>query len=403
MISNLYSVLVFLIPAISMLSGLVTAPGGTILFTLLILANYKRIDFTRITNNKYEIVFFSWLLLSCIWSPAGLSAFSKFSSVSLLTVAVMLATDSNWYEKIDKYKKFALPLVIGSMFSLVFFAVEYVTDGFISKTFRSFVQPHGKMNFHINFLDRGCTVLAMFAWPVMYVLFKRRKWVVAFLYTIIVAYTLRISDSLASYLGFLLGLLAFIALFFSRMFFMYLIMFGVLASAVFMPVFSYMQSPRELCHTYPSSPDSGKHRLYIWKFTAEKAFEKLVFGNGFNSAPEIEVDEEEDMIYYNQYRWHPLPLHPHNALMQFWLETGIVGLILFAGILLKMLSGIMKIYRKKPDLFWAAFCGGYFVNYYFVALISYGVWQLWWLSTNMLVILFFAIFRDIEKNIDTDR
>jgi len=398
MISNLCSFIIFLIPAISMLSGLVTAPGVTILFTILILTNYKKIDFTRIVNNKYEIAFFAWLLLSCIWSPAGLAAFSKFASVSLLTIGMLLVTDLSWYEKIDKYKKFALPLIIGSIFSLIFFLIEYISDGFISKTFRSFVQPHGKMNFHINFLDRGCSVLAMLAWPVILVLCKKRKWLITILYIVSVVFTLRISDSLASYLGFILGIIVFLCLLFSRMYLIYFVMFGVFASAIFMPIFSYIQSPRELCHIYPNAPDSGKHRLYIWKFASEKAIEKLAFGYGFNSSPEIEVDEEEDMIYYNQYRWHPLPLHPHNVFIQFWLETGIVGLALFTGLLLKIFSRLMKAYRKNSDLLWASVCGGCFANYFFIALISYGVWQLWWLATNILVIIFFVLFQDIENS-----
>jgi O-antigen ligase len=232
----------------------------------------------------------------------------------------------------------------------------------------------------------------MISWPIIYVLLKKRKFFISIIYFAIVSYVLMISDSLASFLAFMIGFVTFIFIFISRSYLIYGIMVAVLSASIFMPVFSYNQSPRDIS-SINEIPDSGRHRLFIWKFTASRAMEKPLFGWGFNSSPEIPVDEETDIVYFNQYKWYPLPLHPHNNFMQIWLECGIIGLVLFTALLIKVLMSINKNHKKNRDLTWTSLACACFMNYLFIGMISYGLWQMWWISIISIVVLLFIIFQ----------
>ncbi len=395
--TQIFFTLIFLLSSISMLSGLIVAPIGSAIILALLGFNYKKLDLSLIKSKKLEIMLSGWLLLSCIWSLSEFSAFSKILTVSFFLFSVILLTEPSLYENMDKLKIFGYPLILGCSSAILIFAIEYISSGILTREFRSIFQKSDTSHFAINFLDRGCAVLSMLSWPVMFLLCKKRKWIFALIYALFAGYILKMSDSLASYLAFMLGISTLLVLMLSRMYGIYILMIGVLAAGICLPIFASKQNPRELCHKYQSKiPDSGKHRLFIWKFTAEKALEKPIFGWGFDSSHYIPMDEENDMIYFNQYKWNPLPLHPHNNFMQIWLEGGLLGLGLWVLSLLAMLSRIRKIYKLNSDLSWGAFAGACFANYFFISMISFGMWQVWWVATICMTILFFSMFRNFE-------
>lgn len=89
------------------------------------------------------------------------------------------------------------------------------------------------------------------------------------------------------------------------------------------------------------------------------------------------------MINYNGEKWHPLPLHPHNNILQITLELGIIGLILFLCLVYKYLKQINNI---KSSNFRAA-SYSCFINYYIIGMISYNIWQIWWISSGIWVLV----------------
>jgi O-antigen ligase len=374
-----------------MLSGLFAGPVLAVLFPVMFIRNYKKLDFSRIKQNRLEIILLSWLFLSCIWSLNGVYAFTKYITAASVAIGFMILSDTNLLEE-KKLNKFFRPLFIGAFVAVILFAIEYKTQGYISLSFRKIFQKSDRQYFTLYFLDRGCSVLSMISWPIFYVLLKRKKFFMTIIYFIIVAYVLRISDSLASFLAFILGFATFFTIFLTRAFLIYGIVLTIISASIFMPVFSYYQSPRDIS-SVNAIPDSGKHRLFIWKFTATKAMEKPIFGWGFNSSPVIPVDEEDDIVYFNQYKWHPLPLHPHNIFMQIWLECGAIGLVLLSMVFIKTIFRIYNNHKRNKDLIWTSTVCACFMNYLFISMISYGMWQMWWISTTSIVSLLFIIFQ----------
>ena len=76
-----------------------------------------------------------------------------------------------------------------------------------------------------------------------------------------------------------------------------------------------------------------------------------------------------------------LPLHPHNGVLQWWLELGGVGAMLGAGFLIAMIRNMPVRFARYDDAAALALTVAAIV----IGLASYGVFQSWWLGTEWLV------------------
>jgi len=125
------------------------------------------------------------------------------------------------------------------------------------------------------------------------------------------------------------------------------------------------------------------HRLLIWDFAGKRIAERPVLGWGLDSARAIPGGK--DQIRPGQ-EW--LPLHPHNAALQLWLELGAPGAVLFAlflGWLWLRLAAV-----AWPRLY-AAAAGGSLAAISAVAFAGWGIWQEWWLATLALAAFAIAV------------
>jgi O-antigen ligase len=130
---------------------------------------------------------------------------------------------------------------------------------------------------------------------------------------------------------------------------------------------------------------SALHRVYIWNFVTEKIGEKPLAGWGLDAARRMPGGQDtvtmgEGCPSGNPFVGQKLPLHPHNAILQTWLELGAAGIVLGFGALLLTLG---RVYggrqRTAAAVLVAASVAGTLV-----ALVSYGIWQEWFLSALML-------------------
>lgn len=136
-------------------------------------------------------------------------------------------------------------------------------------------------------------------------------------------------------------------------------------------------------------PFSAAHRLLIWDFTAERIAERPVLGWGMGSSRAIPGGTERTsqetrsafgLTAQDAHHWfihqQMLPLHPHNMPLQIWLELGGVGAVLMA-----LLLGLTALACRNP-----ASCGA-FAAALVISLLSYGMWQYWWVAGLMLAVV----------------
>jgi len=131
---------------------------------------------------------------------------------------------------------------------------------------------------------------------------------------------------------------------------------------------------------------SGIHRLLIWRFAADRVAERPILGWGMDASREIPGGKVEfnDVLPTLHYPGgaQRLPLHPHDAVLQLQLELGMLGLALGLAVMAWPIWRIGWRAPLTPGRRAGALALG--VAALIVGLLSFGVWQAWWLSTVWL-------------------
>lgn len=126
-----------------------------------------------------------------------------------------------------------------------------------------------------------------------------------------------------------------------------------------------------------SLPLSWIWRLEIWSYAIELIRDKPLFGHGLDASRPLNRE-----LVLQGFTVEALPLHPHNASLQIWLETGAVGATLLAF----TLAALGRRIASAPHLSRLQAVGvvWVFVVYASQVVFSYGVWQEWHQGTVAL-------------------
>lgn len=124
-------------------------------------------------------------------------------------------------------------------------------------------------------------------------------------------------------------------------------------------------------------PLSWIWRLEIWSFAGELIRERPWFGYGLDASRPLNRE-----LALQGFTVEALPLHPHNATLHIWLETGAVGAVLLALALVAMGGRIAA--AEQLSRLQAVGAVWIFVVYVSLIVFSYGVWQEWHQGTVAL-------------------
>jgi O-antigen ligase len=297
-----------------------------------------------------------------------------------------------------------LSFVLGICFSIILFLIEYLSHGALSKAYRNTFQPDSQQYFYLYMLDRGCALLSLSSWVIIGILIKYKKHLLAVIFYISVLYLLSISDSLASFLGFIVGGLAFCICKLLTVKLLRFISSALVLGSLVMPILAYNINPRAISDQYVDVlPISNIHRIFIWHFVTNKAIDKPIFGWGFGTSRKFKINNNE-MVQYKSHFLSPLPLHPHNNILQIWFETGFVGLVLFLLLIYKYSKNIVQIIitgretLNSEAINFGVVSYACFINYYLIGMISFGIWQLWWVSSGIWLVLMMSLLVKPKQN-----
>ncbi len=223
--------------------------------------------------------------------------------------------------------------------------------------------------FYLAKFNRGFSYAALLSWPVLAALFeggKRRREGWFLLFCLLVA--LATTSSRAAQTGFLLaGGVFFLSRFFPRF-----VVWGL--GAVLLAALLWPWAAASLFAERPdivaTLPDSWKARIEIWDYMFYRIVENPFFGYGLGNAHLV----DSSLPHGNLYVFTGGPAsHPHNALIQLWVELGMAGLILGEGFVFWILRRAnrcgpyalaafvfalwlsLTAYNFWTDSFWAAF------------------------------------------------
>ena len=148
-------------------------------------------------------------------------------------------------------------------------------------------------------------------------------------------------------------------------------------------------------------PASAAHRVLIWDFVLARIEERPVLGWGMDASRSLPGGRDtfddptldrfgltapSERILFGRHSAQ-LPLHPHNAALHIWLETGMVGAVLAGALVAAMALALGAV----PVITAAGL--GVLASGMVTGLLSFGVWQPWWVASLMLAAVLLTALR----------
>lgn len=156
----------------------------------------------------------------------------------------------------------------------------------------------------------------------------------------------------------------------------------------------------------PSDADIGKegflidasvpHRFEVWTFMSEQIMEAPLIGHGIEATRDLRAGYVMPRMRTDQV------LHPHNAVLQIWVEFGLAGIVVamgFVAFLLLRLDTMPAVLQRYHLVFFIVLMG--------VLSMGYGLWQTWLIGMIQSLLAFgFMAARitgaDLPKNKNGD-
>lgn len=135
----------------------------------------------------------------------------------------------------------------------------------------------------------------------------------------------------------------------------------------------------------------SRDRVNIWRSFGAAVAERPAFGSGFNASARM----AEDAVAARVQPPNRVLLgagHPHNALLQVWVEGGAIGAALVAWLFVAVAGALLRLKSRPVAAAAAALAGCGIV----IAAVSHGAWQGWWIASVGLSIVLVQQARNPE-------
>lgn len=292
-------------------------------------------------------------------------------------------------------------LLYGSVIGYALLAFEIATEGLILSTVSAWITSGAKPFIFSVAYNRATSVIAMVSWPMILIGLRRRApLAAAALFLAGLAFVVELEKH-ASTITLILGAAALALVWIAGRRIMIAIAAIIAIAIMIAPSLpSTILDPVRVARHYPQVSFSEFHRLVIWKFVAERIGERPLAGWGMNSSRVIpggktlvSTDIPELRASSGGAGGHmveQLPLHPHNAPLQLWLELGGVGAFLGGAFVVGALLICRRHAASRLD---AAVATAAIVSAVSISAMSFSIWQSWWLAVIWLTASFMVCAR----------
>lgn len=315
----------------------------------------------------------AWGTVSALWSvDPSRSLIVAARLAGLFAVGLVLAWAA---ERVKAPDRLTFLLLVGLALGIATAAADFVTQGMLGAPFTDRAYQPAALN-------RASVSFAILLLPASAVLVRCDRAILALISATLTAALIYVLAGTAAKGALLAGFSMGLLLYFWRA--------RVARVAAVISVLIIITSPLSLAKLAQRAPlweaaDAVKlsagHRLLIWSFTGDRIAERPLSGWGLDASRAMPGGK--DLIRPHQ-TW--MPLHPHDAPLQLWLELGVLGAAVFA--LLVALAWFAIAATYWPRLF-AAAAGASLMAALMASFASYGIWEEWWLGTLLFVM--FAI------------
>lgn len=137
--------------------------------------------------------------------------------------------------------------------------------------------------------------------------------------------------------------------------------------------------------------EHAEHRLVIWNAFEKRGFDHPLLGHGFDASFKVATSPRPGGAPPPLDSARIVDFHPHDIMLQFWVELGLLGLVTAAAVCCFLLARLMP--RRGMPL---AARLGLFVTIIGIGLVGLSAWQPWWLASIAAALLWFD-FADRHK------
>ena len=284
----------------------------------------------------------------------------------------------------------------GLLVALALLGFEILTAGMLTEFLRhTFQGPDAPFVYTVAF-NRTTSVFAIFVWLAVLVLVPRRRPLAALAIVAATFFLLTRLENASSVVGLAIGAAVFLASSINLKRTLRVVSVLIVAGGLASPFLATQITEGGSLEAIGSHvPTSHLHRLFIWNFAGERSLERPFFGWGLDASRAMPGRATDMTAQINTLNpgsdnrgqgvrndaLQAMPLHPHNAMLQLWLELGLPGAVMsLLGVMLALgrIAGLGLSGRH------AAAVASLVVTAVVIALLSYGIWQVWWMATLWL-------------------
>ena len=345
-----------------------------------------------------------WGTASLIWTVSSDLSWNiaKVLPITMLSglLIIMLLNNINSDDRITICKSTLVGFFLGACIAFV-----DVISGYSIAQVLNIAKHGGSWSHYMHgfVINNGISLLIMLFWPTTIFLWSQKYYKLIFLSIIITSLITIQSSNFASVVAIGVGLFSFIFAFFIPRFTYKFAAVGLTILILGTPFFmKSLPDAQTIGKNLPELSYSIYPRLVIWQFASNLAMEKPITGHGIRTSRVLSKNPNQVPFLYRDNgklltgNTKEIPLHPHNGLIQIWLELGAVGALLVLTIVLCTLQNIKR--SKAPKIFKSlAFAA--FMSTLCLISVSYGLWQSWWMGALWLQAALIVLTIDIPEQI----
>lgn len=327
-----------------------------------------------------------WGAASAFWSVTPDHSLRKAGELAGFTIGGMALLLGARRVSAAGRDRIAMAVLIGLLITLITIAFEKISQGALGNFIAG--PSEGRLS-TLSHLNRAASLLAIFSWITVALLWRRLP-IAAIAALIAVTFgVLMLLDPSTPVLAFAIAGMMFVS---ARL---WPGASGIALAAIVFVLFlgapfaeSISNAVSTLLDSVGITESTIRHRLDIWAFVSERIADRPLTGWGLDSSRAIPGG---DAVIANDAGEIPnllatkLPLHPHNATLQFWVELGLPG-ALIAPLIVSL--AILAAARAANDVAVRGALLAAIAAALVVGQMSYGIWQGWWLSTLCLLAAF---------------
>jgi O-antigen ligase len=330
------------------------------------------------------LVFLAWAGATAIWSLSPATTLLRSAKLAWIVVAlwVVLRAAAATEGLVPGRRRLLASIAFGTAAAMALVAVERASAGWFFEAL-GLDRPHPDPDIEGTRVFKGIAAMVVISWCLLPWLLARYGRALCLSAVSALGILVLWAGSLSAVLAFAAAVLSFALAWRFGKRFLGGVRIAVVTLVLLLPA-AGLTGPAPFVDAVSAAdsaglavPGSALHRAYIYDFVLNSIWQRPLIGWGVDAASLLPGAEQ----VIPSLQRNLLPSHPHNAVLEVWVEMGVVGAVLGAVLLWLVLGRVENGLPCRAERA-AAFAA--FAAYFVISLLSFSLWATWWLSVAVI-------------------